>query len=120
MRRESTRLITFGVVLFICVVLITLSASGVLGPVQNLLAVPLAFAQHVVSGLSGEIDRLSSQLANLQNLQAENEALQRALVSYQAEVVQLREIQADYARIAALLNYKDRTGIAARQYVPAA
>ncbi|MHB8625051.1 MAG: rod shape-determining protein MreC [Aggregatilineales bacterium] len=120
MRPESSRLITFGVALFICVVLIVLSVSGVLGPVQNLIAVPLAFVQHLVSGLSNEIDTLATQLGNLQNLQAENEALQRALVSYQAEIVQLREIKADYDRIAALLNYKDRTGIAARQYVPAA
>ena len=58
-------------------------------------------------------------MASLQNLQAENEALQKALVSYQSELVQLREISADYSQIAGLLNYKDRTGIAARQYVAA-
>lgn len=120
MRPESSRLITFGIALFVCVVLITLSVSGVLGPVQNLLAIPLSFVQHAVSGLADGIDNLSTQLAKLQNLQAENDALQRALVSYQAEIVQLREIKADYDRISALLNYKDRTGITARQYVPAA
>src|SRR5579864_4848172 len=120
MRPESSRLVTFGAALFICVVLITLSVSGVLGPVQNLLAIPLSFVQHAVSGVADGIDNLSTQLAKLQNLQAENDALQRALVSYQAEIVQLREIKADYDRISALLNYKDRTGITARQYVPAA
>ena len=120
MRPESSRLVTFAVAMFICMGLIVFSLSGLFGPVQSVLAIPITFAQRLVSSASDSINIASAQLANLQNLQSENEALQRALVRYQAEIVELREIKADYDRIAALLNYKDRTGISARQYIPAA
>ncbi len=120
MRSDSNRLLTFGIVIFVCVLLIVVSASGVLGPVQNLIDVPLSLVQRAVSGINAQFSAWATQLADLQNLQAENEALQQALVRYQAELVTLREINADYNRISALLNYEDRTGIAARQYVPAA
>jgi len=120
MRTVSNRLVSFGIVVFVCVLLIALSLSGILGPVQSLVAAPLIFVQRGVASVNTQFIRWTGQLANLQNLQAENEALQKALVRYQAELVQLREISADYSRIAALLNYRDRTTIASRQYVTAA
>ncbi len=119
MRSGSNRLIVFGVALFICIGLIALSASGLLGPVQNLVTIPVSLAQRAISGITRQISNTVNTLANFQSLQAQNEQLEHALVSFQAEIVELREVKADYDRVVALLNYKNKSDNAGRQYVAA-
>jgi len=119
MRSGSSRLVTFAIALFICFGLLAASTSGVLGPLQGVVAIPLSFAQSAISSVTGRVDTLVSQLANFQSLQAQNAQLEHALVSFQSEIVDLREINADYERVVALLNYKDHSGVVGSQFTVA-
>lgn len=119
MRFGTNRLVMFGVAVFFCIGLIALSASGLLGPVQGIVTIPITFAQSAISGVTHQISNAVNTLANFQSLQAQNEQLEHALVSFQAEIVELREVKADYDRVVALLNYKNKSDNAGRQYVAA-
>jgi rod shape-determining protein MreC len=112
-------LAVFGVAVFLCVILIVVSASGILGPAQGLIAVPFSWAQGAISSGISRINTLANQLSNLQSLQDQNTQLEHALVNFQSEIVDLRQIKADYNRVVALLNYKDHSGIAGGQFTTA-
>src|SRR5579859_4097649 len=107
MRTGPSRLIVFGVALFICLVLIGVSASGLLSPIEGLLSIPLGFLQGMTSGATNKVSDVVSNVSDYQTLQQRNQELERALVNFQQEIVELREIKADYPRLAALLNYKN-------------
>ncbi len=119
MRAGSSRLAVFGVAVFICLILIVISASGVFGPVQSLIAAPFSIAQGGVSSILTRLNTFANQLSNLQSLQDQNTQLEHALVNFQSEIVDLRQIKADYNRVVALLNYKDHSGIAGGQFTAA-
>ncbi len=113
---RSGRLVFFGVAVFFCIGLIALSATGLLSPVQSLFAVPISGAQQVVSGVSRRISGFFADVANFQSLQARNEQYEKSFVNLQAELVELRELKADYEQMAVQLNYVDKSAIAQRQY----
>lgn len=117
MRFAPNRLILFGFVAFACVGLIAISLAGLLRPVQSVISIPLNLLQQGASGVSHKISGIMSDLADLQSLKERNAELERALVSFQAEIVDLREIKADYQQLVKLLNYRDSTS--GRQYLPA-
>jgi rod shape-determining protein MreC len=106
MRTGPSRLIVFGVAVFICIVLIAVSAAGLLGPFESLASVPLSLLQGASSGVGRRVTRLVNDVSDVQSLQQRNAELERALINFQSEIVELREIKADYTRIAALLNYR--------------
>jgi rod shape-determining protein MreC len=105
MRSGSSKLILFGVALFICVLLIGLSASGLLGPFESILSIPIGFAQSVISGGTYRVTNFVGEVSDYQSLQRRNEELERALINFQQEIVELREIKADYPRLAALVDF---------------
>jgi rod shape-determining protein MreC len=105
MTSAPNRLILFGVAMFVCLCLISVSLAGFLAPVESAASVPLNFFQQAVSGGVRRITDFSNNLADLQNLQERNADLEEALVSFQREIVELREIKADYDRLAELLRY---------------
>ena len=107
MRSGPSRLIVFGIAVFICVVLIGVSLTGLLGPAEGLLAIPLGFLQGLSRGATVRVENTVNTVSDYQSLEQRNADLERALVNFQQEIVQLREIKADYPRLAALLNYKN-------------
>lgn len=117
MRTGPSRLILFGISVFICVGLIAVSATGLFGPLEGIVSIPLTFLQGITSGATRRITNFASDLSDIQSLQQRNADLERALINFQAEIVELREIKSDHQRIAALLNYRNSTQD--RQYLPA-
>ncbi len=117
MRSGPSKLVLFGVAVFVCVVLIGVSLTGLLGPIESLLSVPLSFFQGTSSGVTNRVTRLVNDVSDVQTLQQRNAELERALINFQSEIVELREIKADYTRIAALLNFKNAN--ATMQFLPA-
>lgn len=91
--------------MFVCLCLISVSIAGFLAPVESAASVPLNFFQQAVSSGVRRITDFFSNLADLQNLQERNADLEEALVNFQREIVELREIKADYDRLAELLRY---------------
>lgn len=114
---RSNRLIVFGVAVFLCLALIAFSVVGILGPLEGLASVPLGFMQRLSSGLTQRVTSFFDNLSDVQSLQARNADLEKALVSFQSEIVELREIKADYQRLAALNDYRGANPD--RQYVAA-
>lgn len=113
---RSGRLIVFAVAVFFCIGLIALSATGLLNPVQGLLAIPINGMQRAVSGLTRRVNTLVTDLANFQSLQERNADLEKAFINLQAELVELRELKADYQEMAKELDYINKSAIAQRQY----
>lgn|SRR5690606_16733457 len=101
---------TFFLVLFvICVVLIIASQSGLLAPIEGAVAVPLNALSGALNRIALNISGSVVDLSEYQTLQQRNSELEEALARFQAELVELREVAADYERLAALLNYTNTT-----------
>lgn len=114
---RANRAFLFTLLVFISIGLFLLSQSGVLSPIEGLVAAPLnaltgVFQRVAVSVSGGVLD-----LSEIQSLQVRNAELEEALARLQAEVVDLREVASDYQRLASLVNY---AGTLANQQVLAA
>ncbi|MBO9310097.1 MAG: rod shape-determining protein MreC [Chloroflexi bacterium] len=105
-RSAPNRLILFGVVSFIMLSIFFASLIGLLRPIESLASVPLSLLQQAASGIARQISETLGALADLQDLRRRNTELERALFNFQAELVELRELRADYQRLAALQNYR--------------
>ncbi|MCC7449649.1 MAG: rod shape-determining protein MreC [Anaerolineae bacterium] len=105
MRSGPSRLVVFSVAVFICIGLIAVSVTGLLSPFESLVSVPFSILQGASSGASRRVSQLVGNVSDIQSLQKRNADLERALVNFQAEIVELREIKADYARLAPLVNF---------------
>ncbi len=92
--------------MFLSLGVLVVGVAGLLSPAQNVASLPITLLQQWSSGLSRRISDVFDTLRDLNSLRQRNAELERALVNFQAEIVELREIRADYARLAALLNYK--------------
>ena len=110
------RLFSFGMTLLAVLLLIYLSVTGALGPLEGIVAVPLNFAQRVVGSPARSVGGLVDDLSAYQRQKQRIDDLEEALAIYQAELAQLREKGADYDRLAALLNY-NRFGPEDHEYV---
>jgi rod shape-determining protein MreC len=105
MNVTPNRLILFGVSAFVCIALMAISLAGLLGPFENIASVPLSLAQQGIGGITRRVTDFFATLGDLQNLRQRNSELERALVNSQAEIVELREIKAEYQRLASLVGY---------------
>jgi rod shape-determining protein MreC len=114
MRRGG--IFTLAMTLVIVMLMIYLSSQGSLGPVESVIAVPLTFVQDAISGVTQGISGNIDSLSNYRRLEQRNRDLEESLASYQSELAVLREKEADYDRLAALLDY-DRQGPEDREYV---
>lgn len=103
---RSNRAVFFIVSLMLAFALIFFSQTGALSPVEGLLASPLnalsAIFNRIALSLSGSV----TELAEIQTLQQRNASLEEALARFQSELVELREIENDYRRLAELLEYQ--------------
>jgi rod shape-determining protein MreC len=102
---RSNRLLLFVLSVVICLVLLGVSLAGLTGSVEGLLALPLQYVQSILTDATVGSGNVLQDLVTIQQLQTRNRDLEAALAAFQAEIVELREIQNDYDRIAALLEY---------------
>ncbi len=106
LRSAPSRLILFGVFSFVMLGIFFASLIGLLTPLESVASVPLSLLQQAVNSLTRQVSQVFSTLADLQDLRRRNTELERALINFQAELVELRELRADYQRLAALQNYR--------------
>jgi rod shape-determining protein MreC len=102
---RSNRLFLFVVSVFVCLVLIALSILGLTTPLQGVLAVPLQLVQGAVDGVVKGATGIVGGLVEMRDQEAYVADMERALAAFQEEIVELREVEHDYDRIAALLDY---------------
>lgn len=88
-----------------CSLLIVLSAAGSLSTVEGVAAVPLNFLSGIFNTLSLGASNVVTDISEIQDLRDRNAELEEALAQLQPEIVQLREINSDYQRLASLLDY---------------
>lgn len=95
----------FAIMLGLCLVLIIASRTGVLSPVEGIVAAPLNFLSGIFNSISLSVSKSVTDLSEIQTLRQRNAELEEALAKFQAELVDLREIASDYNRLADLLKY---------------
>ncbi len=102
---RSNRTVFLIVCIVLAVGLIVASQTGLLSPVEDLLAVPLNAVSGVFNRASLAVSDNLSHFSDIQSLQQRIADLETALALYQSELVELREINSDYQRLADLLKY---------------
>lgn len=107
--------------LVVCVLLVAgmvfASRAGLLAPIEDLLTVPLNAVSGVLNRVSLTVSDNFSRFSDVQTLQRRIADLETALALYQAELVELREINSDYNRLADLLSYT--TSVQNQEFVTA-
>jgi len=109
---RANRTLFLALCLMLCLGLAGLSRAGLLAPLEELAAAPLNLVTGLLNRATLRLTGGVNDLAQLQSLQARNADLEEALARHTAELVALREIAADYERLAQLLDY---TSTAANQ-----
>lgn len=104
--RFSGRGFLFVVVIFGSIGLIAAGQGGAFAPVESLLAAPLNALSGVFNRIALNLSGGVTDLTEIQTLQQRNAELEEALARFQAELVELREIESDYRRLADLLDYR--------------
>jgi rod shape-determining protein MreC len=102
---RANRLLFLTASLFFCFILMVLSVTGLLGPLETVVATPLNFVSGFVSRVTLTVIGGVEDLAELQTLRERNADLEEALAQFQSELVELREIASDYERLTELLDY---------------
>ena len=102
---RSNRMAFFVVSIIVTVALIVASRAGLLTPIQDLLATPLNAVSGVFNRVTLTVNDNVSRFSDVQTLQKRVGDLETALALYQSELVELREINSDYQRLADLLKY---------------
>ena len=100
---RANRILFLALCLLLCLALIGLSRAGLLGPLEDLASIPLNLATGVLNRAVITLTGGVSDLAQLQSLQQRNVALEESLAALTAELVALREIARDHARLAEML-----------------
>lgn len=106
MKRDNTRVLTFGALIIAVIVLIALGRSGVLRPVLSLVTTPLKPVAGLLTDGTTSALGLAEEREGYDELAARVDDYERTIAELQVEVVQLREIEQDYYRIAALVDYQ--------------
>jgi rod shape-determining protein MreC len=114
---RANRAVFFVVCIAITVGLIVASRAGVLAPVESVLATPLNAVSGVLNRFGLTINDNLSRFSDVQTLQKRIDELETALALYQSELVDLREINSDYQRLADLLKYT--TAVRNQEFVTA-
>ncbi len=102
---RSNRMAFLIVCLLIAGGVIAASRTGLLAPVEDLLATPLNAVSGVFHRLALTVNDNLTRFSDVQTLQNRIGELETALALYQSELVELREINSDYQRLTDLLNY---------------
>jgi len=91
--------------LIACAVLIALSATGILRPVEGIAAAPINFITGIFNRAQLSISSAFGESADIISLRNRIYDLEEQLAIIQAENIGLREIASDYERLADLLSY---------------
>jgi len=102
---RTSRLFSFSMTLVAIALLIYFGSQGALGPVRDVVAVPLNAAQSAISQVTRGVTGLLDDLESFRRLEKRNRDLEEALAVYQAELAELREKGHDYDRLSALLDF---------------
>jgi len=106
MRRESRRLLTFGVLLLLTLGLLGLgSRLSIIRPLISAVTLPLSPIARLLTGGTETIAGLSTPEEDPEVLKARNRELEKTVAEMQVEIVRLREIERDYYRLSGLVNY---------------
>jgi rod shape-determining protein MreC len=105
------------VCVLIAVALIVASSAGLLAPVEDVLSAPLNTVSGVFNRVALAVSDNVNRFSDVQTLQRRIADLEAALALYQSELVELREINSDYERLADLLEY--RTGARGQETISA-
>lgn len=101
----------------LCSILIIVSTVGLIAPAESAAAAPIRFVSGTLNNLSLSMSQAAADLAQIRDLRSRNALLEETLAQFQAELVQLREIESDYDRLRGLLEYttarQDQSFIAA-------
>ncbi|RMF80622.1 MAG: rod shape-determining protein MreC [Chloroflexi bacterium] len=111
-RIRSNPITFFFASVILTLLLLVGSITGVLTPVEHIIAFPLNFVSGIFNGVTLDGTQTLTDLSEIQSLRQRNADLEEALALFQAELVELREIASDYNRLADLLEY---TRIASNQ-----
>lgn len=104
-RRTTNRLPLLIATVLVCLALIFFSSTGGLAGLEDLLAQPLNALSSLVNGGGRTVESLTSGRRTYQELEAYVASLETQLARITGELVSLREISADYQRLADLANY---------------
>lgn len=102
---RTNRFIFLIVMLFLCGGIITLSITGLLSPVEGVIATPLNAVSGAFSQLSVSLNQAVDDLNNMGRLRDRVAELEEQLARQQVELIQLREVASDYNRLTGLLAY---------------
>jgi rod shape-determining protein MreC len=103
--------------LLICASLILASRSGLLAPVEGLLATPLNALSGFFNRIALSVSQSINRPADIESLRKRNAELEEALAKTQSELIELREIASDYQRLSDLLRYT--AGVRNQQFIAA-
>ncbi len=95
----------FALSVTLALVLILLSVSGNLRSLESVIAFPLTIVSSVLNQLALRLSGDIEDLSELRYLRQRVIDLEELVGQYQSEQIALREIQYDFNRMAALLNY---------------
>lgn len=104
---RSNRAVFLIVCLLITAALIVTSQTGLLSPIEDLASTPLNAVSGIFNRVALTISDNINRLSDVQSLQRRIADLESALALYQSELVELREIESDYARLSSLLEYRN-------------
>lgn len=104
-RTSSIRLPALTVLILLCVALIVVSGGGGLDAIRGVIAAPFEFLSGLISRGNSTLENFSDQRRTYEELTQYVADLETTLAQLTAEVVALREIGADYQRLADLVNY---------------
>lgn len=109
MRRESNRLLTFGLLVILALlVFLAGGQSGVLRPIISAVMAPLSPLARLLTGGTESVAGLAEEPEDIETLRAKNRELERTVAELQVEIVRLREIEQDYYRLSDLADYLAR------------
>ena len=91
--------------LLLAVGLIILSANGIIEPIESIISYPLAVVSGIVNRIAIQLSGDIKDLSELRYLRQRIVDLEELVGQYQSEQIVAREIQQDFERLAALLNF---------------
>jgi len=114
---RANRLMFLLVCLLLCGGLMVASTVGILGPVEDIVSVPLNALTGGLTRLSQAVSNILGETNDMNALRQRNAELEEQFIKLQGELIQLREISSDYKRLSALLGYTST--LDGRQFVTA-
>ena len=112
-RYTQIRFSWYVLTLLLAVGLIILSANGFIEPIESIISYPLTIISGIMNRIAIQISGDIKDLSELQYLRQRIVDLEELVGQYQSEQIIAREIQQDFERLAALLNYT-QTNVTAR------